>query len=134
MTDIARAFAAAFRLVLGGDPELVRIVLLSLRVSLLATALAFALAAPVGAALAACRFRGRTVVLVTLNALLGLPPVVVGLAVYLLLSRSGPLGGARAAVHACRHGDRPGGPGRPDRRRPDPPRDRGALGRLRRRA
>ena len=93
MTDIARAFAAAFRLILGGDPELVRIVLLSLRVSLVATALAFALAAPAGAALAACRFPGRTAVLVTLNALLGLPPVVVGLVVYLLLSRSGPLGG-----------------------------------------
>ena len=93
MTDIARAFAAALELVLSGDPELLRIVLLSLKVSLIATALAFMLAAPAGAALAAWRFRGRTALLVTLNALLGLPPVVVGLVVYLMLSRSGPLGG-----------------------------------------
>jgi tungstate transport system permease protein len=93
MTDIARAFAAALELILSGDPELARIVLLSLKVSLTATALAFVLAAPAGAALAACRFPGRPVVLITLNALLGLPPVVVGLVVYLLLSRSGPLGG-----------------------------------------
>src|SRR5919202_1832651 len=93
VTDIARAFAAALGLIVSGDPELVRIVLLSLEVSLVATALAFALAAPAGAALAAYRFPGRTAVLVTLNALLGLPPVVVGLVVYLLLSRSGPLGG-----------------------------------------
>src|SRR4051794_41776845 len=93
MTDIARAFAAAFHLILGGDPELVRIVLLSLRVSLVATALAFALAAPAGAALAAGRFPGRTAALGALHAPLGLPPVGVGLVVYLLLSRSGPLGG-----------------------------------------
>lgn len=93
MTDIGRAFATALELILSGNPELLNIVLLSLRVSLIATALAFVLAAPAGAALAAWRFPGRTAVLVTLNALLGLPPVVVGLVVYLLLSRSGPLGG-----------------------------------------
>jgi tungstate transport system permease protein len=93
MTDIGRAFATALELILSGNPELLDIVLLSLRVSLIATALAFVLAAPAGAALAAWRFPGRTAVLVTLNALLGLPPVVVGLVVYLLLSRSGPLGG-----------------------------------------
>jgi tungstate transport system permease protein len=93
VTDLARAFAAALDLILSGDPELVRIVLLSLEVSLTATALAFVLAAPAGAVLAACRFPGRPAVLVILNALLGLPPVVVGLVVYLLLSRSGPLGG-----------------------------------------
>jgi tungstate transport system permease protein len=93
MTDIARAFGAALGLILSGNPELLRIVLLSLKVSLIATALAFVLAAPAGAALAACRFPGRTALLAALNALLGLPPVVVGLVVYLLLSRSGPLGG-----------------------------------------
>jgi tungstate transport system permease protein len=93
VTDLARAVTAALGLILSGDPELVRIVVLSLEVSLVATALAFVLAAPAGAALAACRFPGWTAVLVALNALLGLPPVVVGLVVYLLLSRSGPLGG-----------------------------------------
>ena len=93
MTDIGRAFASALGLILSGNAELLKIVLLSLKVSLIATALAFVLAAPAGAALAAWRFPGRTSVLVTLNALLGLPPVVVGLVVYLLLSRSGPLGG-----------------------------------------
>ena len=108
MTDIARAFAAALELVLSGDPELLRIVLLSLKVSLIATALAFMLAAPAGAALAAWRFRGRTALLVTLNALLGLPPVVVGLVVYMMLSRSGPLGGLGLLPHddAVRAGDR----------------------------
>ena len=93
MTDIGRAFAAALGLILSGNAELLKIVLLSLKVSLIATALAFVLAAPAGAALAAWRFPGRTAVLVTLNALLGLPPVVVGLVVYLILSRSGPMGG-----------------------------------------
>jgi tungstate transport system permease protein len=92
MDDIARAVLIAFDLILRRDPELVRIVLLSLRVSLTATVLAFCLAAPAGAALAVYAFRGRMVLLIVLNALLGLPPVVVGLVVYLLLSRSGPLG------------------------------------------
>ena len=69
-----------------------RIILLSLGVSLSATALAALFGAPLGAALAACPFPGRRILVVAANAFLGLPPVVVGLALYLLLSRSGPLG------------------------------------------
>ena len=74
------------------DPRLVEIVALSLRVSLTAVAVATLVALPFGAALAVARFPGRQAVIVVLNALLGLPAVVVGLAVYLLLSRAGPLG------------------------------------------
>lgn len=75
-----------------GDPELLDIVLLSLRVSLTAATLAFVLGAPLGATLAILRFPGRGALVVVVNALLGLPPVVVGLLVYLLVSRAGPLG------------------------------------------
>jgi tungstate transport system permease protein len=84
--------ASAFDLLLGGDPALYAIVRLSLAVSLAATALAAIVALPFGAALALTRFPGRGAVIIVLNACMGLPPVVVGLAVYLLLSRSGPLG------------------------------------------
>ena len=73
-------------------PGLWRIILLSLGVSLSATALAALFGAPLGAALAACAIPGRQILVVAANAFLGLPPVVVGLALYLLLSRSGPLG------------------------------------------
>jgi tungstate transport system permease protein len=69
-----------------------RIILLSLGVNLSATALAALLGAPLGAALAACPIPGRRILVIAANAFLGLPPVVVGLALYLLLSRSGPLG------------------------------------------
>ena len=72
--------------------ELWQIVALSLRVSLSAVGLASLLGLPIGAALAVARFPGRNAIIVVLNALMGLPPVVVGLAVYLLLSRAGPLG------------------------------------------
>jgi tungstate transport system permease protein len=84
--------ASALQLVLSGDPALYAIVRLSLAVSLSATLLATLLGAPLGALLALSRFRGRQLIIVMLNALMGLPPVVAGLAVYLLLSRSGPLG------------------------------------------
>jgi len=84
--------ASALQLVLAGDPALVEIVLLSLYVSLTAVAAAALIGVPFGAMLALTRFPGREAVAVILNALMGLPPVVVGLAVYLLLSRSGPLG------------------------------------------
>lgn len=84
--------ASALDLVLGGDPSLYAIVRLSLAVSLGATLLAALLGAPLGALIALSRFPGRQAIVVTLNALMGLPPVVVGLAIYLLLSRSGPLG------------------------------------------
>ncbi len=86
------AFAHAFGLIVAGDAELVGIVLLSLRVSLSAVLVAGLLALPVGAAIALFRFPGRSVLVVLLNALMGLPPVVAGLMIYLLLSRVGPLG------------------------------------------
>ena len=93
MDEFGRAFTLALHLIIRADPELLGIVGLSLRVSLSAALVAFIIGAPVGALLAITRFRGRTVLLIVLNALLGLPPVVVGLVVYLLVSRSGPLGG-----------------------------------------
>ncbi len=74
------------------DAKLVEIVLLSLQVSMTATLLASCIGLPIGAAIAVGRFPGRQPLMVVLNALMGLPPVVVGLVVYLLLSRSGPLG------------------------------------------
>ena len=83
---------SALQLVLTGDPALFAIVRLSLIVSLSAVLLAALLGLPFGAWLALSRFRGRESVIVVLNALMGLPPVVVGLLVFLLLSRSGPLG------------------------------------------
>src|ERR1700741_1306495 len=82
----------ALKLVLTGDPSLFAIVRLSLLVSLSAVLLAALVGVPVGAFLALTRFPGREGVIVVLNALMGLPPVVVGLMVFLLLSRSGPLG------------------------------------------
>jgi len=92
MSDIAQAFAAAFGLIATRDPGLVEIVLLSLRVSVTAVAIASLVGLPLGAAVALFRFPGRRAVAVLLSALMGLPPVVVGLIVYLLLSRSGPFG------------------------------------------
>jgi tungstate transport system permease protein len=86
------AFSAALALLFPPDPQLVEIVLLSLRVSLSAVALATLLGMPLGAAIAVSRFPGRRIVIVLLNAFMGLPPVVAGLLIYLLLSRAGPLG------------------------------------------
>src|SRR5437763_15401356 len=83
---------SALDLVLSGDPALIAIVRLSLFVSLSAVFLAALVGLPFGAWLALTRFPGREAVIVVLNALMGLPPVVVALLVYLLLSRSGPLG------------------------------------------
>jgi tungstate transport system permease protein len=83
---------SALQLVLSGDPALFAIVRLSLLVSLSAVLLAALIGVPAGAFLALTRFPGREGAIVVLNALMGLPPVVVGLAVFLLLSRSGPLG------------------------------------------
>jgi|TARA_R100001369_G_scaffold85196_2_gene118588 tungstate transport system permease protein len=74
------------------DSALISIVMLSLQVSLMAVLIASLISLPLGAALALWRFPGRNVVIVALNALMGLPPVVAGLCVYLLLSRAGPLG------------------------------------------
>jgi tungstate transport system permease protein len=84
--------ASALHLVLTADPPLLGIVRLSLIVSLSAVVLAGLIGVPLGALVALTRFRAREAVIVALNAMMGLPPVVVGLAVYLLLSRSGPLG------------------------------------------
>lgn len=92
MDTIAEAFARAFALLAAGDPELLAVIALSLRVSLSATALACTLGIPLGMALAMARFPGRRALVVLVDALMGLPPVVVGLLVYLLLSRAGPLG------------------------------------------
>src|SRR5712692_10038792 len=92
MDDLRAAFVTAIGLLVGLDRDLLAIVWLSLRVSLSAVGLAALCGLPLGALVAVWRFPGRTVVGVMLNALMGLPPVVVGLTVYLLLSRAGPLG------------------------------------------
>jgi tungstate transport system permease protein len=92
MNDFAAALSKAFALIGGVDAELLEIVVLSLSVSLSGSACAFLIGAPLGTAFAVYRFPGRNALIVIANALLGLPPVVVGLVVYLLLSRSGPLG------------------------------------------
>jgi tungstate transport system permease protein len=92
MNDITFALMEAARLIGGAQGDLYSIVALSLRVSLTAVALAALIGLPVGALIAITRFRGRNALIVALNALMGLPPVVVGLVVYLMLSRAGPLG------------------------------------------
>lgn len=86
------AFSTALTLILGMDNALMSTVMLSLQVSLMAVMIASLIALPLGAGLALWRFPGHNIVIVALNALMGLPPVVAGLCVYLLLSRAGPLG------------------------------------------
>jgi tungstate transport system permease protein len=92
MSDFGQSVAAALSLMGSLDSELIGIVWLSLRVSLSASVIALAIGAPLGVLLAISRFRGRQLLIVLANALLGLPPVVAGLVIYLLLSRSGPFG------------------------------------------
>jgi tungstate transport system permease protein len=92
MDDFTAAFATALALIAGLDRDLVAIVSLSLMVSMAAVSLAAVCGLPLGAAVAVCRFPGRNLVGAMLNAMMGLPPVVVGLALYVLLSRAGPLG------------------------------------------
>jgi len=92
MSSILEALRGAAWLIASGDATLVGIILLSLGVSLSAVVFATLLGLPLGAAIAVGRFPGRKAIVVLLNALMGLPPVVVGLVVYLLLSRAGPLG------------------------------------------
>ena len=92
MQDLRDAFATAFSMLVGLDPDLLEIVALSLEVTLSALLLATLVGLPLGAAVALYRFPGRRAAAIVLNALMGLPPVVVGLVVYLVLSRSGPLG------------------------------------------
>ena len=92
MNELSAALVTALSLIASLDDDLVEIVGLSLRVSLAAVALAAAIGLPLGAAVALFRFPGRGAASALLNALMGLPPVVVGLVVYLMLSRAGPLG------------------------------------------
>ena len=92
MDDLSSAFASAVSLITDLDAELLAIIGLSLRVSLSAVALAALIGLPLGAAIALSRFPGRGAVIAVLSAMMGLPPVVVGLLIYLLLSRAGPLG------------------------------------------
>ncbi len=92
MTEIGQAFYLAIQLVASLDADLAEIVLLSLKVSLTAVAIACVIAMPLGAMIGMGRFRGRRALISVNNALMGLPPVVVGLVVYLFLSRAGPLG------------------------------------------
>ncbi|MGR3289909.1 MAG: ABC transporter permease [Paracoccaceae bacterium] len=92
MQEFTEAFAQSMGLILSGDAQLWAIVLLSLKVSLIAVFVSAIIGLPLGALLAVGRFRGRQVIVVILNALMGLPPVVVGLMVYLMLSNNGPLG------------------------------------------
>ena len=92
MHEMTTSLALAGELFARGDSQLLAIVMLSLRVSLTATLIACLIGMPLGALLAVGRFPGRRTLIVLFNGLMGLPPVVVGLLVYLLLSRAGPLG------------------------------------------
>jgi len=92
MTDLPQAFAQALALATSADPAFYEIVGLSLRVSASSAGLACLLGVPLGAWLAVSRFRGRGLLIAVVNAALGVPSVVVGLVVYLVLSRSGPMG------------------------------------------
>jgi tungstate transport system permease protein len=92
MQDFGAAFGEAFALIAGMDAELVEIIGLSLRVTFSAVLIACLIGLPLGAVLAVGRFPGRGILVVLVSALMGLPPVVVGLAVYLMLSSAGPLG------------------------------------------
>ncbi len=95
MQDFAQSFYLAFQLVASANPDLVEIVLLSLKVSLSAVFLSVLIGLPLGAAIGVARFPGRNAVIVLVNSLMGLPPVVVGLLVYLALSNAGPFGWMR---------------------------------------
>ena len=92
MLDLSQAFASALWQIVTLDPQLLQIIALSLKVTLTAVAIATLLGFAVGGVLAVYRFPGRGAVAALLNALMGLPPVVAGLIVYLLLSNAGPLG------------------------------------------
>ena len=92
MNSIAEAAARAFALIVAADPDLIGIVVLSLEICLASVTMSCVVGLPLGAAIAVNEFPGKRLVVVVLNALMGLPPVVVGLFVYLMLSRAGPLG------------------------------------------
>ena len=92
MNDLVGGVAEAIRLIFSFDPDLWAITLRSLQVTLTAVAVAALIGVPIGAWLAISRYRFRRATIALLNALMGLPPVVVGLVVYILLSRAGPFG------------------------------------------
>ena len=92
MQDSGQAFALAFGLLVSADADLLEIIGLSLQVSLTALVISCAIGLPIGAALGMAHFPGRGALMILLNALMGLPPVVVGLCVYLMFSRAGPMG------------------------------------------
>ena len=92
MSSFSSSFSTALELVITANPDLVEIVLLSLQVSLSAVLIAAVIGMPLGALIAVRKFPGRAIVVTLLNSLMGLPPVVLGLVVYLMLSRAGPLG------------------------------------------
>ena len=92
MSEIWQSLLLASGLILSADPDLIEIILLSLQVSLTAVLVGCLVGLPLGALLAVSRFRGQGFVIIGVNALMGLPPVVVGLLVYLMLSNAGPLG------------------------------------------
>ncbi len=92
MNDSESILTIATHLILSGDQDLLEIILLSLQVSLSATVIGCIIGLPLGAALAVIKFPGRSFVTSLLNTFMGLPPVVVGLIIYLMLSRQGPLG------------------------------------------
>src|SRR5664280_112375 len=122
--------ASALHMVLTGDPGLFAIVRLSLVVSLSAVLFAALIGVPIGSFIALTRFPGREGAIVTLNAMMGLPPVVVGLAVFLAMAASWPARLGGPAVHAPAHGD----PAHPsvgaDYRGPAAATHRSSLGRL----
>ena len=92
MISFSQIFSEVTTLLSGPDPDLMEIVWLSLKVSLSATSLACLIGLPLGALLGMTSFRGKSVINILINTLMGMPPVVLGLIVYLMLSRSGPLG------------------------------------------
>tara|TARA_Y100000994_G_scaffold193520_1_gene162828 strand:+ start:9424 stop:10188 length:765 start_codon:yes stop_codon:yes gene_type:complete len=92
MTSFAEGLSHAIELIISFDNDLIGIIAMSLKVSISAVLISCIIGFPIGASLALCKFRGRNLVLVILNSFMGLPPVVVGLIVFLLLSRSGPFG------------------------------------------
>ena len=92
MTSFAEGLSHAIELIISFDNDLIGIIAMSLKVSISAVLISCIIGFPIGASLALCKFRGRNLVLVILNSFMGLPPVVAGLIVFLLLSRSGPFG------------------------------------------
>ncbi|HFC05513.1 MAG TPA: ABC transporter permease subunit [Rhizobiales bacterium] len=92
MQDFSHSFALAASLILSAKPELLEIVMLSLRVTITAVIISCVIGFPLGALLAVARFPGRMALVLIFNTLMGLPPVVVGLLTYMLLSNAGPLG------------------------------------------